>query len=223
MRSFEFPPDDLPFDVKIRVRKIDVLDGDSLGVTLPSGERREVRLAGIDAPELEQPFGEEARCHLLTITGRSGFIFARDVDEYDRIVAEMYCGRQYQSLNLRMISAGYAHNYPHFFELPRGKRAEEVARRDRRGMWASEVPLEPPWDYRARTKDERAFTDLELDRAYNEDIRPRQSTLPYRQEPGQSDTKPKSAEPTSSEIACGVAALLAVVLIFLFLSSVCNN
>ena len=78
MHEFEYPPDDLRFGEKIPVRNIEALDGDSLGVTLRrTGERCEVRLAGIDSPELDQPFGEEACHHLGTITGRRGFIVAR--------------------------------------------------------------------------------------------------------------------------------------------------
>ena len=149
MHGFESPPDDLLREQKIRVRNVDIIDGDTLGVTLPTGERCRVRLAGIDAPESKQPFGAEAHDYLEAITGRSGNIYVRDIDDYDRIVAEMYSGRHFNSLNLQMIHAGYAYNYPHFGQLDRARNAEDAARRERRGKWASETQLQKPWDYRA--------------------------------------------------------------------------
>ena len=260
MHDFEYPPDDLRFDEKIRVKNVDIIDGDSLGVTLPTGERCEVRLAGIDAPELDQPFGAQARGHLYLITGRSGYIFVRDIDDYGRIVAEMYCGR-HQSLNLSMISAGYAYNYPRFIELHRGKSEENVARRKRRGMWASESQLQKPWDYRAGLENKPTFQNPEPVHTHIEDIHPRQSTLRHQQRteqrhvrkarpenepipqgleqdrPFTEGIRPRQSIPrrqqetersrvkklTISDPSTFIALVLAVVLIFLLISSVCND
>lgn len=46
-----------------RARVIAVVDGDTLDLVLSSGRKVRLRLAGIDAPELSQPYGREAlRC-----------------------------------------------------------------------------------------------------------------------------------------------------------------
>ena len=217
MQGFESPPDDLLRDVKIRVRNVDIIDGDSLGVTLPTGERCEVRLAGIDAPESKQPFGAEAHDYLEAITGRSGNIYVRDIDDYGRIVAVMYCRQHFNSVNLSMISAGYAYNYPRFMELNRGKSEENVARRERRGMWASKSQLEKPWDYRARLENKPSFQDPEPVRTHIEDIHPRQSTLRHQLR----HRRPQSDKPTRSGPSLNGAIAIYLWLVFLLASLVC--
>ena len=255
MHDFEYPPDELLRGEKIRVRNVEILDGDSLGVTLPTGERCKVRLAGIDAPESKQPFGAEARDHLDGITRRSGNIYVRDIDDYGRIVAVMYCGREFYSLNMQMINAGYAYNYSRFGQLDRARSAQDVARRERRGMWASKSQLEKPWDYRARLenkptlqdpepirthieginrhqqrterrhvrqarpKNETTPQDLEQDRPLIEDTRPRQSIPRHRRETERSRVR----KLTISDPSTFIALVLAVVLIFLLISSVCSD
>jgi micrococcal nuclease len=49
------------------VEVIAVAEGDVLGVEDAAGNRYEVRLAGIDAPEPDQPFGEPARQALAAL------------------------------------------------------------------------------------------------------------------------------------------------------------
>lgn len=160
-------PKGVQFNGKTRVRDIYVIDGDSLEVTLPSGERREVRLAGIDAPELDQPSGEESRRFLDSLILRSAAIYVRDVDDYGRLVAEVYSGRGHnRSLNLRMIRAGFALHYQRFGSLDGAATAEEEARLKMRGMWASGAHPVPPWEYRARKN--RDLINEEPDGQYEE-------------------------------------------------------
>jgi micrococcal nuclease len=127
-----------------------VRDGDSI-VVLLGGVGIEVRLDGIDCPELAQPFGKRARRFT------SGLVFGREVrvvgkgkDTYDRELAEVFlpAGR---SLNRELVSAGFAwwfrrHSTDRGLEV-----LEREARTARRGLWADPNPL-PPWDFRTAAR-----------------------------------------------------------------------
>lgn len=119
-------------------------DGDTLKLT----DRRVVRLAGIDAPELAkgdrkgQLFAREARGQLTTLTqGQQVKLLQAGVkhrDLYGRILAEVLLpdGR---SLNEIMVRNGAAYFYPHrdlnpqLQERLRNLQHEAIA--ERRGMW----------------------------------------------------------------------------------------
>ena len=224
MSSFQSSLNPMRYGQKIRIRDIYVIDGDSLEATLPTGERFDIRLHGIDAPELAQPLGNAAREQLEIMAGRSAVLYVRDVDDYGRIIAVVYSGQGHGgSLNLRMIRAGYAYNYTKFGVLEGGGEAQDQARRNSRGIWASDSRLEEPWLYRARVENEPKSHDVEPDRAQIENVRSSQSTPRRRQETEQKSPTPKSGKPTISDPSICIAIALAVILIFLLLSSVCQS
>lgn len=119
-------------------------DGDTLKLT----DRRVVRLAGIDAPELAkgdrkgQLFAREARDQLTTLTqGQQVKLLQAGVkhrDLYGRILAEvlLHDGR---SLNEIMVRNGAAYFYPHRDLSPqlqeRLRNLQHEAIAERRGMW----------------------------------------------------------------------------------------
>lgn len=102
-----------------------VIDGDTLA--LP---QTRIRLVGIDAPEMDQPGGNEARDHLVQLIEHdSGIITPLKTDHYGRMIAEIenYNG----DLSSLMVRDGYAVS-----AYGRRYRAEErMARRERRGLW----------------------------------------------------------------------------------------
>jgi endonuclease YncB( thermonuclease family) len=138
-------------------RVVGVIDGDTLDILTAGFETLRVRLSGIDAPELGQAFGRNAKAAL------SSFIFARSVaiewrkrDRYDRVVAKvMLEGRD---IAFEMLALGMAWHYTRFeAEQPAADRREYAdaqtrARVARRGLWADAAPV-PPWEYRARHSD----------------------------------------------------------------------
>jgi endonuclease YncB( thermonuclease family) len=128
-----------------------VHDGDSL-LLVPRGEApREIRLEGIDCPEHGQPFAEAARD--LT----AGFVSGRDLevegsvaDEYGRLLSRVRVdGRD---LSLALLRAGLAWHFKRYSSDAELAEAEELARRERRGLWADPAPL-APWDFRARQRE----------------------------------------------------------------------
>jgi len=130
-------------------RVLRVKDGDSLRID-SAGNEVEVRIADIDAPELRQPYGEEARAFLANL------VEARDVrlelvggDVYRRIVArviveERDVAAELVGRGLAWVRRAYAPDSP-LIGL------EQDARSARRGLWADSSPV-PPWIWR-KTKD----------------------------------------------------------------------
>ncbi len=127
-----------------------IIDGDSLWVETRHGERLEVRLGGIDAPEYNQPHGMEAKKHLgrLLINQRVRLI-ELDQDKYHRVVAQIYLGKI--DVNAKLIEEGDAWVYRHHAEDPRLLALERQAREQRRGLWTDAKPI-PPWKWRRINK-----------------------------------------------------------------------
>ena len=105
-----------------RVRVHRVVDGDSLEVKYSgffSFLRRPfaVRLYAIDAPELAQPYGAEARNELASLVGRGGIRMEEvATDRYGRRVGLLYRSRRgrQQSINLMMVRSGMAYWYQRY-------------------------------------------------------------------------------------------------------------
>lgn len=144
---------------KVKIRR--VIDGDSLEVKyggLFGWLRRPfpVRLYAIDAPELAQPYGKEAREHLQSLVRRGGIrMEAISIDRYGRQVALLYRSRRRQeSINLLMVRDGMAHWYRRYGGRELGfDRAEAAARSRRRGLWRGGSPSrQRPWEYRAAAR-----------------------------------------------------------------------
>ncbi|GAB4349010.1 MAG: hypothetical protein Kow0026_04050 [Oricola sp.] len=122
-----------------------VIDGDTLVL---SGQR--VRLAGIDAPELEQACGRgdaeyacgrQARRYLVDLAGKARTdCTGNQEDRYGRLLAR--CVSATTELNSAMVLGGWAVSYGGY------QREERAARDARAGIWAG--TFERPAAWRAR-------------------------------------------------------------------------
>jgi endonuclease YncB( thermonuclease family) len=111
-----------------------------------------IRLAGVDAPEKGQPFGQKSKQTLADmVAGQSVFVEWYKRDRYGRIVGKVLS--ENQDVNLVMVRFGMAwwyRKYAHeqsdedqrFYE-----QAETEARREKRGLWIDQRPM-APWDWR---------------------------------------------------------------------------
>ena len=128
---------------------IGVSDGDTLTV-LNKGRPVKVRLANIDAPEKQQPFGARSKQSLSELCyGRDATIKSSNKDRYGRTVAVVHCGDV--NVNVAQVSRGMAwvyRQYNHDASLPA---VEAVARLSRTGLWSDPMPLEP-WLFRRDRK-----------------------------------------------------------------------
>lgn len=129
-----------------------VVDGDSLVLDV-RGSRYAVELAGIDAPELNQPWGAAAAGRLRQQLAGVFVVVEGRMDGPDRISGTIVLrGRD---IGLRMIDDGLAWSLyrddrdalqptetPHPYWL-----AEQHARDARRGLWQNDEPV-APWEWR---------------------------------------------------------------------------
>lgn len=129
-----------------------VLDGDTLDLQESTRTVR-IRLAGIDAPEYDQPFGRAAREHLDRMCkGRSLQAVVLDRDQLGRAVADVYL--QDRWVNGEMVLNGLAWHFVRFDNSRELSDYEQQARLARRGLWSNRSP-EPPWDWRDHKKASR--------------------------------------------------------------------
>ncbi len=120
-----------------------VTDGDSLWIRpLAGGEPVEVRLQGIDAPEICQPHGREARAALAALAlHRQVTVRPRARDRYERVLARVRLQRQ--DLGGWMVEQGHA--WSDGWRGRRGPYGREQAQASaaRLGLWRDSSPLEP--------------------------------------------------------------------------------
>ena len=120
-----------------------VTDGDSLWVrTATGGEPLQVRVQGIDAPEICQVFGVQARDALAAhLMHQPVEVNTRARDIYHRTVGRVSLGGQ--DVGAWMVSRGYAWS-PGFRHRPGPYATQETeARKARLGLWAQAAPVEP--------------------------------------------------------------------------------
>lgn len=120
------------FDAQV----VTVADGDTLEL-IAAGERAtiRIRLEGVDAPELGEPFSREALALARALLLRQQVrVHGRDVDNYGRLVARVVAAGRDASEAL--IDAGLACHFTRFANDPALARAESRARTQGRGFWA---------------------------------------------------------------------------------------
>ena len=124
-----------------------VHDGDTF--TLQSGSSLyKVRLAEVDAPEMGQVFGQQARRFTEELAlGRRVRVNISLIDKYDRRVGTVII-EDGRVLNEELVHAGLAWYYrvsP--VRNPRLQRLEQGAFQNRLGLWVEKEPI-PPWEFR---------------------------------------------------------------------------
>lgn len=127
---------------------VGVSDGDTITVLDKTNSQYRVRLAGIDAPESKQEFGQASKKNLSDMVfGRSVEIFYTKLDRYERVLGRVI--HNGQDINLAQVEAGLAWHYKEFEreQSPEERRAyadaELRAREQRRGLWQQPNPVKP--------------------------------------------------------------------------------
>jgi micrococcal nuclease len=131
-------------------RVVEVLAGDTVYIENHSRSSRKVWMAGIDAPQLTQLYGEQSRRNLSELLlGKNVELETIQRDRYGRITARLI--KDGQDINLQQIKDGYAWYYREEDGLSdslkdRYFQAEQEARKNTLGLWESRAI--PPWEYR---------------------------------------------------------------------------
>ena len=128
-------------------RVVRVADGDTISVLDSNNTQYRIRLHGIDTPERDQPYGKTAWHALSTlVAGKTVGVVVLGKDSYGRTDGIVYL--EHDNINLAMVAGGHAWWYRHYAPNDRMLAAtEQVARDEKRGLWASPEPV-APWDWR---------------------------------------------------------------------------
>lgn len=135
---------------------VGIQDGDTL--TIIDAQRRQyrIRLAGIDAPEKRQAFGNVSRRALSDLVfSRKVDLHVTKVDRYGRLVAKVL--HEGQDVCKEQIRKGLAWLYADYeSELTPEDRAsysaaQREAKKAHRGLWRDSEPM-PPWQFRRNAR-----------------------------------------------------------------------
>lgn len=143
----------------IEGRVVRVSDGDT--VTLLDGLHAQyrIRLAGIDAPEKAQPYGDASKRHLSDMVfGESVTVDYEKHDRYGRIIGKIL--KDGHDASLEQLRVGLAWHYKQYqreqSRADRGAYAEveHDAQQAHAGLWRDPAPV-PPWTWRLEKRSKR--------------------------------------------------------------------
>ena len=119
-----------------------VVDGDTIVFQEIGTKIHRIRLADIDTPELDQPWGEEAKAALKDwAENRRAEIRIVDTDRYGRLVATLWIDSK--NVNRRLVAEGHAWVYRRY---PRDRALlslEASAKASGLGLWSGKYVVEP--------------------------------------------------------------------------------
>lgn len=128
---------------------VKVADGDTITV-LHDSEQIKIRLAGIDAPEKAQPFGNVSRQSISEIVfGKEVRVIEQGRDRYGRTIGRVYQGDI--DVSAEQIKQGMAWVYRKYTKEAALYQLEDEAKQHRLGLWADAEPT-PPWAWRKRAQ-----------------------------------------------------------------------
>lgn len=136
----------------INGRVVGVSDGDTLTVLDASLQQFKIRLAGIDAPEKGQPYGNRAKESLSEMVfNKQVVVESSKEDRYRRKIGKVQ--HEGTDVNLELIKRGMAWHYTAYAkeqalaDREAYANAEAEAKAQRRGLWR-ENTQSAPWDFR---------------------------------------------------------------------------
>lgn len=133
-------------------RIVAISDGDTVTLLDSAKQQHKIRLAGIDAPEKKQPFGQRSKEHLSDLVfGKAVEADCVKVDRYKREVCKITVNGT--DANLEQIKAGLAWWYRSYakdqskVDRAAYAAAEQDAKDAKRGLWGDAEAV-APWEWR---------------------------------------------------------------------------
>ncbi len=153
---------ELPRETELSGEVVEIVDSDIIEMVTEEKKKYRIRLNGIDAPEMEQPFGPESLEGLRHLVGeKSVRVVTLGEDRSGQVIGNVYFRPENAAksdpetlVNLAMVTNGFAWHYVRF--APDNKElaaAEESARTAKLGLWVVENPT-APWEWR-KAEDEK--------------------------------------------------------------------
>ena len=129
-----------------------IADGDTLTLLDTSHQQHKIRLAGIDAPEKSQPFGDRSKQNLAALTFNKHVTVEWNKRDRDgRTIGKIMVNGIDSSLE--QVKAGMAWWYRKYAKEQAAadrityEQAEAMARQQKLGLWRDINPM-PPWEFR---------------------------------------------------------------------------
>lgn len=143
---------DVKKNCNLKGKVVRLADGDSITVLDDDQTQHKIRLAGIDAPEGNQPYGKAAKQFLTKkIGGKTVCVGWYKRDKYQRLVGVVRVDDQ--DVNHQLVEAGLAWHYKAYqkeqsaYDRVKYAEAQEDAKDDRRGLWKERDAI-APWLWR---------------------------------------------------------------------------
>ena len=137
-------------------RVVGVADGDTITVLDADKVQHKIRLAGIDAPEKKQAFGNRSKESLSELAfDKTVDVETSKRDRYGRQIGKVLVNGR--DVNLMQVERGMAWFYRKYQreQSPNDQRlyeaAEDAAKVGKRGLWRDTDPI-PPWEFRRGNK-----------------------------------------------------------------------
>ncbi|WP_107688849.1 thermonuclease family protein [Neisseria wadsworthii] len=142
-----------PAQTIYQAKVVAVSDGDTIRVIDRNGQKRKIRMAYIDAPELQQAHSEASRKNLTTLLeGQTVDVTVFERDRYQREVAQVKLNGR--DINLAQLENGHAWHHVSIAKKKQSKtdyriyaQAELNARSKHLGLWHTRNP-QAPWHFR---------------------------------------------------------------------------
>tara|TARA_Y100001970_G_scaffold36653_1_gene45281 strand:- start:123 stop:602 length:480 start_codon:yes stop_codon:yes gene_type:complete len=130
-----------------------VIDGDTIYIKSDNG-RKKVRLRHIDAPEIRQSYGKEAKIFLdKQIDGKKIIVNSDYKDRYGRDIGDIFVYNNDEAIyiNAKLVKSGHAWVYKSYRKNTYLMNLENFARENMLGLWKDKSAIEP-WVFRAKNK-----------------------------------------------------------------------
>ena len=127
---------------------VGIKDGDTVVVLDSLNNQTTLRLAEVDCPEKNQPFGTKAKqftsdqIYLKTIK-----YVVTDTDRYGRSIAMIYYDTNNKYLSADIIKAGMGWHYKRYSTSKELATFEDNAKKNKIGLWIDSNPV-APWEFR---------------------------------------------------------------------------
>ena len=128
----------------LTAKVVGVKDGDTVVVLDSLNNQITLRLAEVDCPEKNQPFGTKAKqftsdqVYLKTIK-----YVVTDTDRYGRSIAMIYYDSDNKYLSAELIKAGMGWHYKRYSTSKELADLEINAKKNKLGLWIDNNPIEP--------------------------------------------------------------------------------
>ena len=136
----------------LKGKVISVADGDTITVLDDTRTEHKIRLAGIDAPEKGQAFGQVSKQSMVKlVAGQTVAVDWSKSDKYGRKVGKVLLNGQ--DINLEQIHRGLAWHYKQYQreQSPADRQTyaatEDAARAAQVGLWRDAATV-APWEFR---------------------------------------------------------------------------